>query len=150
MQPITEKNGLFGEIACFYGKTFSLPPLAAKIYTLLLFDFDRQGITFDELLEKTSASKSSVSENLKILSEKHLVVSRFGNSGRKRYFFVNDNHINIRFEDILERLQKESEIIAEFIKIVPENYQELIGRLEVFRNMLDTNYQTISKSLKKL
>lgn len=150
MHAIAEQKELFYKIANYYGKTFSLPPLAAKIYAVLIFDFARKGITFEELLEKTSASKSSVSENLKVLSEKLLVVSKYGSSGRKRYFFVNEDHINIRFGEILNRLKEESEIVSEFIKIVPDNNIEFISRLEVFRSMLDANYQNITKSLKKL
>jgi len=52
---------IFQEMVSFYGKNFSLPPLSAKIYSYLIFDFERKGVCFDHLVEALHVSKSSVS-----------------------------------------------------------------------------------------
>ena len=52
---------IFQDLIDFYGTLFDLPPLSAKIYAYLVFDFEKRGLTFDDLLETFCASKSSIS-----------------------------------------------------------------------------------------
>lgn len=137
------------EIMSFYGETFSLTPLAAKIYTLLILDFERSGFSFEELMAKTCASKSSVSENLKLLTERQLISSTLKNEGRKRYFLINNNYVNVRFNEILNRINREISIIQQLREIIPDKDESTKTRLEVFQTMLQSNAETIEDTLKK-
>jgi hypothetical protein len=37
---------IFQDLVKFYGEAFHLPPLAAKIYAYLIFDFEKKGVCF--------------------------------------------------------------------------------------------------------
>ena len=41
---------VYQELVDFYGQLFDMPPLSAKIYAYLTFDFERKGLCFDELV----------------------------------------------------------------------------------------------------
>ena len=66
---------IYQELIEFYGTLFNLPPLSAKIYAYLIFDFDKKGHTFDELLEVFCASKSSISSSINFLLNNNLLLS---------------------------------------------------------------------------
>lgn len=83
---------IFQDAVKFYGTVLNLPPLASKIYSYLIFDFDKVGITFDEFVEVFSASKSSVSTNLNLLISSELIIDVNKMDERKRYFFANDDY----------------------------------------------------------
>ena len=114
---------IFQDAVKFYGTVLNLPPLASKIYSYLIFDFDKVGITFDEFVEVFSASKSSVSTNLNLLISSELIIDVNKMDERKRYFFANDDYkkifsdlSSIRFSknmnivDINENIKNEDEI----------------------------------------
>ena len=44
---------IFREMVKFYGETLHIPPLAAKIYSYLIFDFEKKGICFDEFVQES-------------------------------------------------------------------------------------------------
>lgn len=94
---------LFCEMMKFYGETLNLPPLSAKIYTYLIFDFEKKGICFEEFVEVFSASKSSVSSNLNLLLNADLILDFNKFNERKRFFTINENYIQIRFTTIISR-----------------------------------------------
>jgi hypothetical protein len=64
---------IFQDLVKFYGEAFHLPPLAAKIYAYLIFDFEKKGVCFDHFVEILHASKSSVSSNLNLLLTSGLI-----------------------------------------------------------------------------
>ena len=52
---------VYQELVDLYGQLFAMPPLSAKIYAYLTFEFERTGLCFDELVQTFCASKSSIS-----------------------------------------------------------------------------------------
>lgn len=133
-----------------YSKTFNLPPLASKIYAYLIFDFDRQGLTFDDLVEALSASKSSVSTNLNLLLSNNLVQDINKLEERKRYFAVNDNFIKIRFSEIVDRLKEEIKIINALNRFNKNQSESAKERINIYKDLLEKNIDNIEKSLSKL
>lgn len=119
------QEDIFQDLVQFYGNLFSLPPLAAKIYALLIFDFSAKGKSFDELVGIFSASKSSVSSALKLLMKADLVSDFSKPDERKRYFVLNGDYLRLRFTQIISRLKTEI---------------ELLDRLQVFRGEEDPKY----------
>jgi DNA-binding transcriptional regulator GbsR (MarR family) len=102
---------LFCEMVKFYGKTYNLPPLAAKIYSYLIFDFERKGVPFDEFVEIFAASKSSVSTSLNLLLNLNIINDFNKIDERKRFFVMNEKYMKIRCEEIIAKMESELAII---------------------------------------
>ncbi|WP_418263035.1 GbsR/MarR family transcriptional regulator [Flavobacterium faecale] len=69
-----------------FEKLYNIPPLAARILGILIVDGCKSGLTFDSLVEKMGASKSSISTNLNLLLKMDKI-SYFTITGdRKKYF----------------------------------------------------------------
>lgn len=137
-------------MARLYGKTFNLPPLAAKIYAYLIFDFERKGLTFDDLVEIFSASKSSVSTNLNLLLNNNLIQDLNKLDERKRYFTANENFVKIRFQEISERLKEEIRIINSLENFRKSKSEDEIKKSKIYKDLLNSNIENIEKSLSKL
>lgn len=140
---------LLQRLAKFYGELFGIPPLAAKIYATLLFDFEKKGISFDELVELFSASKSSVSTNINLLLSVHLIRDVSKMDQRKRYFVFNDDYIKFRFEKIIAMMKEELKILDDLSDfknkgIDPES------KFEIYKNLLKGNINNIQDTLNKL
>ena len=134
----------------FYGTVLNLPPLASKIYSYLIFDFDKVGITFDEFVEVFSASKSSVSTNLNLLINSELIIDVNKMDERKRYFFANDDYKKIRFEKIVQKMQDELKLLDDLKNFRKTEHKEDEERIEVYKALLNKNISNIQESLNKL
>ena len=44
-------EALYQKLVSFYTENYNLPPLAAKIFVYFSFDYDNEGVTFDDLVE---------------------------------------------------------------------------------------------------
>ena len=143
---------IYQELIDFYGGIFSLPPLSAKIYAYLIFDFDKKGHTFDELVETFCASKSSISSSVNFLLNANLIKTINKIDERKRYFVFNDDFVKFRFEEIVNRLKREIKILDQL-----NNYREsqlessqLSERYSIYRRLLEKNIENIENTLNKL
>lgn len=146
------EQGIYQELVDFYGGIFSLPPLAAKIYAYLIFDFEKKGFSFDELVKVFSASKSSVSTSINFLLNTNLIKPLNKIDERKRYFLVNEEFISIRFQEIVERMKREIKILEQ-LNTYRESYhqnQELSDRYIIYKSLLERNIENIEDTLKKL
>ena len=130
---------IYQELIDFYGGIFSLPPLSAKIYAYLIFDFDKKGHTFDGLVETFCASKSSISSSINFLLNNNLIKTINKIDERKRYFVFNDDFVKFRFEEIVNRLKREIKILDQL-----NNYREsqlessqLSERYSIYRSLLE-------------
>ncbi|AZB26243.1 MULTISPECIES: transcriptional regulator [Chryseobacterium] len=149
-QSIEIDEKIFQDAVKFYGTIFNLPPLASKIYSYLLFDYEKVGITFDEFVDVLSASKSSVSTSISLLLNAQLIVDHNKMDERKRYFFINDEYKKIRFEKIVQKMQDELRLLDDlnnFKKSKDDGYNE---RIEVYKALLNKNIENIQESLNKL
>lgn len=81
-----QRNELIELFGAHFEQLYNLPPLAGRILSTLVIDGCKSGLTFDQLVEKTMASKSSVSTNLNLLlkTEKIEYFTLVGD--RKKYF----------------------------------------------------------------
>ena len=143
---------IYQELIEFYGTLFNLPPLSAKIYAYLIFDFDKKGHTFDELLEVFCASKSSISASINFLLNANLIKTVNKIDERNRYFVFNDDFVKFRFEEIVNRLKREIKILDQL-----NNYREsqlessqLSERYSIYRRLLEKNIENIENTLNKL
>lgn len=141
---------IFQDAVRFYGTVLNLPPLASKIYSYLIFDFDKVGITFDEFVEVFSASKSSVSTSINLLLNSELIVDINKMDERKRYFFANDDYKKIRFERIVQKMQDELKLLDDLKNFRKTEHKEDDERIEVYKTLLNKNITNIQESLNKL
>lgn len=143
-------EGIFREMVKFYGEILHLPPLAAKIYSYLRFDFERNGVSFDELVEVLSASKSSVSSNLNLLLNLHIINDFNKIDERKRFFIVNENYMKIRFAEIIDRMQQEVLILDKILDFRNVEDDKLNQKLAIYKNLFNKSILNIQETLDQL
>ena len=143
---------IYQELIDFYGGIFSLPPLSAKIYAYLIFDFDKKGHTFDDLVETFCASKSSVSSSVNFLLNANLIKTINKIDERKRYFIINEDFVKIRFEEIVNRMKREIIILDQLNKFKAEQLADgsLSERYYIYKSLLEKNIDNIEDTLQKL
>ncbi|WP_209390816.1 transcriptional regulator [Chryseobacterium sp. RR2-3-20] len=149
-QTLEVDEKIFQEAVRFYGNIFNLPPLASKIYSYLIFDFNKVGITFDEFVEVFSASKSSVSTSICLLLNIQLIVDLNKIDQRKRYFFANDDYKKIRFEKIVQKMKDELKLMDELKKFRKIDHNEVDEKNEAYQELLNKSIINIQESLNKL
>ena len=143
---------IYQELIEFYGGIFSLPPLSAKIYAYLIFDFDKKGHTFDDLVETFCASKSSVSSSVNFLLNANLIKTINKIDERKRYFIINEDFVKIRFEEIVNRMKREIKILDQLIEHREQEKENInqSERYKIYKSLLEKNIENIENTLNKL
>lgn len=144
------EKDLFCDMVKFYGNAFHLPPLAAKIYAYLIFDFDRKGVAFDEFVEVFSASKSSVSSNLNLLLNLNIISDFNRIDERKRFFVMNEKYMQIRFSEIITKMEDEL-LILNKLKDFRNSYDEAsLKKFEIYQNLFQNSISNIKNNLDQL
>ncbi len=141
---------VFRELVKFYGEAFNLPPLAAKIYAYLIFDFNRKGVAFDEFVDVFAVSKSSVSSNINLLLNLNLIRDFNKIDERKRFFVVNQNYMKIRFQEILARMKKELSLMDQLRVIAAAQDQPPEEKHNICREFFTENIKSLQETIDKL
>lgn len=141
---------IFTEAVRFYGDVFHLPPLAAKIYAYLIFDFGREGVSFDEFVEVFSASKSAVSSNLNLLLNLKIITDFNKIDERKRFFVMNENYMKIRFEEIIQKMERELTILENLKTFRNSPDAEVNRKFDIYTGLFQKNIENIRESLIQL
>ncbi len=81
-----EKAELVELFGVFFETTHHLPPLASRILANLIIDGCKVGLTFEDLVERMSASKSTVSTSLNLLLKTEKITYYTLSGDRKKYF----------------------------------------------------------------
>lgn len=144
---------LFEEMTAHFVEQLKLPPLGARIYAYMLFDFKRDGVSFDELVENLHASKSSVSNSLNMLvQQKHLTI--FNKlQDRKRYYRMNIGNTEQRYQNVVNYLSAELEIIGKLqnhkasLNIHNEQYDQ---KIDAYKKLLSEIITMLNQILNNL
>jgi DNA-binding transcriptional regulator GbsR (MarR family) len=72
-----EKQELIEMFGIHFEHQYNIAPLAARILGFLIIDGCKSGLTFEELVSKLKASKSSISTNLNLLQKMNLILFHF-------------------------------------------------------------------------
>ena len=111
-----EKSELIELFGIHFERLYNISPLGGRILATLVIDGCKSGLTFDTLVEKMQASKSSVSTNLNLLLK----------TGRIEYFtVVGDRKKYFKAAPLSQRLKN-------YLTIV-DGEKMLIDRLMQFR-----------------
>ncbi|WP_166924238.1 GbsR/MarR family transcriptional regulator [Flavobacterium poyangense] len=112
-----ERENLIESFGVYFESFYHMSPLGSRILGLLIVDGIKSGLTFEQLVEKTGASKSSVSTNLNLLLKMEKVTYYTISGDRKKYY---------RSSPFSERLKSYLKIIAYERKIIDQmiSYRE--------------------------
>lgn len=141
---------IFRDMVKFYGDVLHLPPLAAKIYSYLIFDFERNGVSFDEVVEIFSASKSAVSSNLNLLLNLNIITDFNKIDERKRFFVMNEKYMKIRFDEIIEKMESELSILNKLKDFRNTTDEVALRKFSVYSNLFEKNISNIKETLEQL
>ena len=108
-----EKEELIEMFGIHFEKLYNLPPLASRILGTLILDCCRYGMTFEELVERMNASKSSVSTNLNLLLKLGKINYYTLPGDRKKYF--KPAPFSERLSNYIRILEFEKEIIEKML-----------------------------------
>lgn len=132
-----------------------MPPVCGRIINYLFLKPDAEA-TFEELTTYFQVSKSAVSNALKMLEQRGVIVSKTRYGQRKRYFSINMNiddilnvisekHIQMKgyVNEIIEMRSSDTEVdkglrsILKLINLIHEKYPQIIAE---FRNQLNSEH----------
>jgi DNA-binding transcriptional regulator GbsR (MarR family) len=108
-----EKEEIIEMFGVHFETHYNLPPLASRILGTLILDSCKAGITFEELLERTGASKSSVSTSLNLLLKMGKIVYYTVPCDRKKYF--KPSPLSERFSNYIKMIDFEKKIVERVI-----------------------------------
>jgi len=112
-----EKQKLIEMFGIHFETHHNLPPLASRIFGTLILNCRVKGLTFEELVEVTGASKSSVSTNINLLLKMEKI-NYYTVAGDRRKHFRPSN-LSDRIKNHLKILNSEVQIcdkVREFDK----------------------------------
>jgi DNA-binding transcriptional regulator GbsR (MarR family) len=108
-----EKATLVEMLGVFFETTHHLPPLASRILANLILDGCKTGLTFEDLVDRMSASKSTVSTSLNLLLQTEKITYYTLAGDRKKYF--KPSPFSNRLQTYLKMIDMEKAIIAKMV-----------------------------------
>lgn len=109
-----EKQEIIEMFGVHFEQLYNIPPLASRIIGTLILDGCKSGLTFDELVEKMQASKSSISTNLNLLLKMEKINYFTIVGDRKKYFKAAP--LSQRLNNYLTLVNHEKILIDKIIK----------------------------------
>ena len=144
---------LIEEMGVHFESLYHLPPLASRIYAILILN-GNGGMTFEQLMEQTEASKSSVSTSINLLLQTDKV-DYFTKAGdRKRYFRNKKNHLKLRLSNYKTIIEKEIELFGKtsaYMKAFDlKSYKENLCYTTIYLDHLKESKKILEATLEKL
>lgn len=148
-----EKRKLIEEIGVRFEQVHQLSPLAARIYAIMILS-PKDGHTFDEILDITCASKSSVSTHLNHLLQLKKVEYFTKPGDRKRYFRASTYYLKNTLEEYHASVSEELKLIDKIIEFNKNNNNqkfESTGQIALlFREYLSSQRKNIENAIHKM
>jgi len=144
---------LLNDFTQYYIHTHHCPPCAARTCAYLLFDFKREGRSFEHLLEFLKISKSTLSDVLKLLEERQLIRHYAHEGCRKRFFVINSTFVINRFNGIKQDMINEKALLERMLGYQKENGSEnalVEARFGTLIDIFDKNITTFQEGIEKL
>lgn len=151
----TSKQELIEILGVHLEGEHKLPPLASRIYAILILTAE-EGLTFEDILERSGASKSSVSTSLNLLLSMGMISYFTKHGDRRRFFSVkkDKNYFLTKLKENLKRLEAEKNIIdlmEEFLGCHhPEKLKASKGKVVIYRNFVSRNKDLLQDTIKRL
>lgn len=148
-----EKHKLIEEVGLHIEGSHKLPPLASRIYALMVLSANH-GYSFEELIELTRASKSSVSTNLTLLLQLDYLEFYTKSGDRKRYFRGTGNFVKSILNEHLQSVEKELKLVGKINLFNqehnPKKFVQNQSLGNIFQEYLGTQKQNLKHTLEKI
>lgn len=148
-----EKRNLIEEVGLQIQGKHNFTPLAARIYAILILS-PAGGCTFENLINLTKASKSSVSTNLNLLVQLKYVEFFTKSGDRKRYFRTTQHYLRHTLEEYLALIEKELEVVEKINKFNcihnPEKFQKNESLGLIFQHYLKSQKENLKTTIDKM
>lgn len=108
-----EREQLIEMFGLHFELLYHLPPLGSRILGLLIVDGCKNGLTFDEIVSKMGASKSSISTNVNLLLKMGKINYHTIPSDRKKYF--KSSPFSERLQNYIKILDSEKTLINKLL-----------------------------------
>ena len=150
-----EKIALEEMMTELFRRLHHLSPLAARTLSILAIEGSAEGLTFEGLIERLQASKSTLSTSINLLQDKELVYYETKENKRRKYFksFPFDK----RFGEFLDLVRYEKDFTIRFESYMKEQNQrehifpqERINKMDVFLDFLTQIEELTQDFLEKL
>jgi DNA-binding transcriptional regulator GbsR (MarR family) len=110
---VKEREELIEMFGIHFESVHHLPPLGSRILATLILDSGKRKTTFDDLVEMTGASKSSVSTNLNLLVKMGKITYYTLSGDRKKYY--RPSEFSERFDNYMRMIAFEKEIMERMV-----------------------------------
>lgn len=148
-----EKKQLIEEVGLHFEQVHNISPLAARIYAMMILS-PADGHTFEEIVETSGASKSSVSTQLNILVQVKKVDYFTKPGSRKRYFRASKMYLKKTLEDYEQIISEELGIIKKITdynkKYNTEKFKEHGETAECFKSYLNKQYKNVQSTIEEM
>lgn len=148
-----EKNKLIEELGLFFERRHQLPPLASRMYAIVVLSSD-DGFSFDEMVNMTRASKSSVSTNLNLLIQLKFIDFYTKPGDRKRYFRSPGNFLKNMLNEHYDEISLELALLEKVNRFNrdhnPMQFKEKNVIRLIFQHYLEVQKANIEDTLKKI
>jgi len=148
-----EKQRLIEEVGIRVEKKTLLSPLAARIYATLILSSE-DGLAFEEIVEINNASRSSASNNLKVLVQLGFVAYYKKSGDRKRYYRCANGYVKNAIQQHRTLLAKELEIVEKINNFNkrnnPTKFDKEKNISQVFQDYLKDEGERINKKIKEI
>lgn len=124
-----EKEELIEMFGQHFENLYHLPPLSSRILGTLIIDCCKDGMTFETLVEKMNASKSSVSTNLNLLLKLGKISYYTRPGDRKKYF--KPSPFSERMDRYVKILDFEKELIERSLAYREKTAETLEERINL-------------------
>ena len=150
-----EKIALEEMMTELFRRLHHLSPMAARTLSVLAIEGSAEGLTFEGLIERLQASKSTLSTSINLLQDKELVYYETKENKRRKYFksFPFDK----RFGEFLDLVRYEKDFTNRFESYMKEQNQrehifpqERINKMDVFLDFLTQIEELTQDFLEKL
>ncbi len=153
LEEIELKEKLIEEIGVHFERTSQIPPLAARIYALLML-CPRAGHSFDEIVELSKASKSSVSTNVNLLLSNGSIEYFTKTGERKRFFRLSKNYLKVKLKKDRDRVSKDLQIARKIdafnIEYNKEKYEKHRVFGSLYKDYLEMHYTNLETTITKM
>ncbi|EID74739.1 GbsR/MarR family transcriptional regulator [Imtechella halotolerans] len=148
-----EREKLIEEIGVHFESVYNLPPLAARIYAILIMG-NEEGYSFEALVEEVAASKSTVSTSLNLLLQLQKIEYFTKTGDRKRYFRKKINYLKTRLVNYITILEDEIAIFhktSEYMKSSrPVDHEKNKSIVDIYHCYLHRTKELMQETVAKL
>ena len=149
----SKQEKLINSYTTHFNKNFNLAPLQAKIMAYILIMGKKSGVTFEDVLTYTQASKSSVSTTLNSLMDRNSITYHHKPHDRKKYF--TPNKLSSLLERTIRIIQSELLLLVDMIDYYEgieenETHTKQINNIRIYKNHLEGIEVSVRETLQKL